>query len=98
MIREKSVPTFVTELINKSPGSNGGYLQIEQSESSVALARYYTASQLFALFLEEAALFFTSIKPDNLKKCENEACIFIFMTRVVINRGAGAEWRSAETE
>ncbi|WP_188988822.1 CGNR zinc finger domain-containing protein [Paenibacillus nasutitermitis] len=93
MIREKSVPTFITELINKSLKSNGGYLQIEQSEASVALARYYTTSQLFVLFLEEAALFFASIKPDNLKKCENEACILYFYDT---SRNQQRRWCSME--
>ncbi|NBD22315.1 CGNR zinc finger domain-containing protein [Paenibacillus glycinis] len=75
---ERTLPAPFVASLNDELSGYRSYCQLDATESGVAAVRHYDVSQLPALFLEEAALFFASFKPDNLKKCENETCILHF--------------------
>ena len=76
--RERALPAPIVAALNEELSGYRGYYQLEATETGTAAVRHYDAAQLPALFLEEAALFFASIKPENLKKCESETCILHF--------------------
>ncbi|MEW9702780.1 CGNR zinc finger domain-containing protein [Paenibacillus sp. SI8] len=93
IIRDKEVPDSFIAYINKELTRYRGYYQLDKQGSAASAVRYYDISQLPALFLEEAALFFMSFKPDNLKKCENTVCILYFYDT---SRNQQRRWCSME--
>lgn len=89
-----AIPTdFIESLNGELAESGGGYYRLESGESGIAVVRRYEISRLFALFLEEAATFLATIKPGNLKKCENGECILYFYDT---SRNQQRRWCSME--
>lgn len=91
--REKLIPAAFIEHINKELVGYSGYYQFETAMPPFLITRHYTISQFPALFLEEAALFLTTMKFDNLKKCENPECILYFYDT---SRNQQRRWCSME--
>jgi len=87
------IPASFIEELNQELAEYSGHYQLELQDSSVALVRHYTISQLPALFLEEAAAFLASFKSPNLKKCENTTCILYFYDT---SRNQKRRWCSME--
>ncbi|MGG1639401.1 CGNR zinc finger domain-containing protein [Paenibacillus sp. FSL K6-3182] len=80
IIQEQSIPASIVTFLNQELARYRSYYQIEagDQERPFTTVRNYEITQLPALFLEEACLFFTTFKLANLKKCENHACILFF--------------------
>lgn len=93
IIKEKRIPSSVIDELNRELADYGGYYQLEAREEPLSLTRHYAVSQLPALFLEETAIFLEKVKPENVKKCENDACILYFYDT---SRNQQRRWCSME--
>ncbi|WP_261304988.1 CGNR zinc finger domain-containing protein [Paenibacillus andongensis] len=93
IVEERAVPVLFIADLNDELSRYRSYYQIKEKENGITTKRFYDISQLPALFLEEAALFLTTFKPDNLKKCENHKCILFFYDT---SRNQQRRWCSME--
>lgn len=90
---ERAVPALFIADLNDELSRYRSYYRLETQEKGITAIRFYDVSQLPALFLEEVALFLTTFKLDNLKKCENHDCILYFYD---LSRNQQRRWCSME--